>query len=428
MTYRTPRRRFLSLTSGLAVAAAASAPRAAAAAQHGGTWLIRDVRVFDGRRTRGRGSVLVAGGRIAAFNGGPAPRSARVYDGGGRTLLPGLIDCHVHTFDGSLADSVRFGVTTELEMFGDPAALPDARRRRRSTGPSERADLWSAGAGVTVPGGHPLQPGHDFPRVTEGTDIERFVADRVAEGSDFIKVILEDGGPPPRPSLPTLTGEQVRRVIAAAHRHRRRAVVHAEKLRLALAAVRAGADGLAHAFWDVHATAEDIAEFRRAGAFVIPTLSVVDWGHGAERLLADDRVEPWLSATQRYLLQQEPPDRPGRPDFLGIGSANVGRLHTAGVPILAGTDAPIRANVGGASMLIEVEHLVRAGLSPAAALAAATAEPARRFGLADRGRIAPGLRADLLLVDGDPTTDITDLRAIAAIWKNGHLIDRTPAD
>jgi imidazolonepropionase-like amidohydrolase len=262
--------------------------------------------------------------------------------------------------------------------------------------------------------------------VTPGTDIERFVADRVAEGSDFVKVILENGGPPPRPSLPTLSDGQLRRVIAAAHRHRRRAVVHTEKLALALAAVRAGADGLVHVFWDTEATPGGIAEIRRSGAFVVPTLGVVDWGTGAEELLADGRVEPWLSETQRYLLQQKPPDRPGRPDFLKTGSANAGRLHAAGVPILAGTDAPVRANAHGVSMLIELEHLVRAGLSPAAALAAATSVPARGFGLADRGRIAPGLRADLLLVDGDPAADITALRAVTAIWKNGRLVDRTP--
>jgi imidazolonepropionase-like amidohydrolase len=313
-------------------------------------------------------------------------------------------------------------------MFNDPSLLAGARRQRRSTAKTGQADLWSAGIGVIVPGGHPLQPDWDFPRVTAGTDIERFVADRIAEGSDYVKVILENGGPPPRPSLPTLTPDQLRRTIAAAHRHRRRAVVHTEKLRLALSAVRSGADGLVHAFWDTAAGPGEIAEIHRSGAFIVPTLSVVDWGIGAKELLADERVGPWLSGTQRYLLEQQPEDRPGRPDFLKIGSANVGRLHAAGEPILAGTDTPIRANANGVSMLAEVAHLVRAGLGPCAALATATSVPAREFGLADRGRIAPGLRADLLLVDGDPTTDITDLRAIKAIWKNGHLVDRRPPE
>ncbi|GAA2449693.1 amidohydrolase family protein [Actinomadura vinacea] len=430
MNQPTSRRRVLSLAAYLGAAAVGVPPAAAAAsgprAAAGGSFVIRDVRVFDGRRVIERASVLVAEGLIRAVGDVPASPRHRVHDGRGRTLLPGLIDCHVHSFDEGRADALRFGVTTELDMFNDPAILPAARRQRRSTARTERADLWSAGIGVTVPGGHPVNPDWDIPRVTAGTDIDRFVADRVAEGSDYIKVILEDGGPPPRPSLPSLTPEQARQVIAAAHAHRRRAVVHAEKLRLALAAVRSGADGLVHAFWDGEGGPGDIAEISRGGAFVVPTLSVVDWGAGARDLLADERITPWLSPTQRYLLEQVPPDRPGRPDFLAIGSANVGRLHAAGVPILAGTDTPIRANANGVSMLAELGHLVRAGLGPRAALAAATSAPARAFGLADRGRVAPGLRADLLLVDGDPTTDIGAVRAITAIWKNGHPVDRTP--
>ena len=82
----------------------------------------------------------------------------------------------------------------------------------------------------------------------------------------------------------------------------------------------------------------------------------------------------------------------------------------------------------GASMHLELELLGRAGLTPRDVLRAATSVPATVFGLTDRGRIAPGQRADLLLVDGDPTTDITNLRAITAIWKNGYLVDRTAPD
>lgn len=426
MSDRLSRRHVLSLAPGLAAAAVVSSPASGAGA--GGPFLIRDVRIFDGRRVTERGSVLVADGRIVSV-GVPPPRAPQhVYDGRGRTLLPGLIDCHVHSFEGSRADALRFGVTTELDMFNDPSVLADARRQRRSTAKTNQADLWSAGVGVTVPGGHPRTPDWEFPRLAADTDVEQFVADRIAEGADYVKVIVEPGAPPPGPALPTLSPEQVGEVIAAAHKHHRRAVVHAEKLHLALTAVRAGADGLVHAFWDIDARRNDIDDIRGSGAFVVPTLSVVDWGVGAKELLADDRVAPWLSATQRYLLEQTPPDRPGRPDFLNIGATNVRRLHAAGVPILAGTDAPIRANANGVSMLIELSHLVRAGLSPCEAMAAATSVPAREFGLTDRGRIAPGRRADLLLVDGDPTADITNLRAITAIWKNGYLVDRTAPD
>ena len=94
------------------------------------------------------------------------------------------------------------------------------------------------------------------------------------------------------------------------------------------------------------------------------------------------------------------------------------------MPILAGTDAPNPGTAHGVALHRELALLVRAGLTPTEALTAATAGPARAFGLDDRGRIAPGLRADLLLVDGDPTRDITATRQIAAIWKGGVPVER----
>jgi len=103
---------------------------------------------------------------------------------------------------------------------------------------------------------------------------------------------------------------------------------------------------------------------------------------------------------------------------------NVRRLADAGITLLAGTDAPNPGTVFGASLHRELELLVRCGISPAQALAAATAEPARVFGLADRGRVAAGQRADLVLVPGDPLTDITATRAIERIWRGGIGCDR----
>lgn len=94
------------------------------------------------------------------------------------------------------------------------------------------------------------------------------------------------------------------------------------------------------------------------------------------------------------------------------------------MPILAGTDAPNPGTAHGATLHRELELLVRAGLSPLAALQAATSLPAAAFALRDRGRIAPGLRADLVLVDGDPTHDVLATRAIVAIWKLGQRVNR----
>lgn len=113
-----------------------------------------------------------------------------------------------------------------------------------------------------------------------------------------------------------------------------------------------------------------------------------------------------------------------RPADYAMALANVSRLAHAGVTMIAGTDAPNPTTAFGPSLHLELALLVRAGLSPTEALVAATSAPARFFGTPDRGRIAPGLKADMILLDRDPTKDIKALRHIVTIWKNGHVVDR----
>ena len=98
---------------------------------------------------------------------------------------------------------------------------------------------------------------------------------------------------------------------------------------------------------------------------------------------------------------------------------SIARLHQAGVPVLAGTDAAIGGTAFGASLHRELEYFTEAGMTASEALTSATSLPAAVFGLTDRGSIAPGMVADLVLVDGDPTADITATRAIEAVWKDG---------
>ena len=123
------------------------------------------------------------------------------------------------------------------------------------------------------------------------------------------------------------------------------------------------------------------------------------------------------------MLQQGFPMR-GPTRSYAAAEASVKQLLAAGVPILAGTDAGNPGTAHGAALHRELELLVKAGLTPSQALAAGTSVPAKQFHIPDRGRIAPGLRADLVLVNGDPTKDITATRDIAAVWKDGVRADR----
>jgi len=392
-------------------------------------FVVRDARVFDGERDLGVATVVVRDGRIAEVGAGiEAPAGLPVVDGAGKTLLPGLVDAHVHAWGDAQRDMARFGVTTGLDMHGDAARLPALRAQREGIANATLADLWAAGFAVTVPGGHGTQYGFPVPTIGPDADIDAFIAARVDEGADFIKLIIEDlSAYGQQQTLSTLSPRQVHAVVDAAHARGLRAVAHVAVLEGARMAIGAGVDGLVHVFTDAVANDAFIDAMRERNAFVVPTLAVIASvaGSGEGRALLDDaRLAPRLTTEQAGTLTRD--FGPSNPARLRHALDSVRRLHAAGVDILAGSDAPNPGTAHGASLHHELALLVRAGLSPAQALAAATSLPARRFGLDQRGRIAPGMRADLVLVDGDPLEDITATRAIDAVWKNGHRIERDP--
>lgn len=417
----------LSLVLGLAIAAQRDdAPPAS------GTpgFVVQGARVFDGERDLGIATVVVRDGRVEAVGADvEAPAGLAVVDGSGKTLLPGFFDAHVHAWGDAQRDMARFGVTSALDMHGIAGRLPALRAQRDAFENAALADLWATGYAITAPGGHGTQYGFPVPAVEEGTDIDAFIGERVDEGADFIKLIVEDlsaFGATRR--LPTLSSRQVREVVAAAHARQRLAVAHVSTQATARDAVDAGADGLVHVFTDAVAEDAFVAAMRERDAFIVPTLAVVASmaGGGEGRSLASDaRLATLLTAEQRGTLAAD--FGASNPGTLQRALDSVRRLHAAGVDILAGSDAPNPGTAHGVSLHHELELLVRAGLSPAQALAAATSLPARRFGIDDRGRIAAGQRADLVLVDGDPLQDITATRAIIAVWKNGHRIERDPS-
>ena len=403
----------VTLLGGASAMDAHAAPGAGAGPQ----FAIRDVRIFDGTDVIERGTVLVQDGRITAVGADVAvPDGIDRIDGRGRTLLPGLIDAHVHAWGEAQADMLRFGVTSGFDMHGVSDRLAALRAQRDDLGNAGLADLWAAGTAVTAEGGHGTQYGFAVPAVTAETDVEAFTAQRIDEGADFIKLIVEDMRGYGDRRIPTLDIDQVQAAVRAAHARDRLAVAHVSTQDSARDVAAAGVDGLVHIFDDAPADAALVRELARRDVFVVPTLVVIASVAGA-----DPAVAPRLSGSQRGTLDAAFP-LPAAARRLDDAIASVRRLHGAGITILAGSDAPNPGTAQGASLHGELELLVRAGLAPEEALAAATAWPAERFGLGDRGRIAPGQRADLLLVDGDPLQDITATRRIAGVWKNGHAV------
>jgi imidazolonepropionase-like amidohydrolase len=415
-------------TSPAAAASAATAPAAAPTpASQAMPFVVRGARVFDGSRGLGVSDVLVRDGRIAAVGRDlSVPAGTVEVSGAGRTLLPGLIDSHTHTWGAALHQALIFGVTTELDMFTNAQVAAAVKADQAAGRRLDEADLRSAGTLATAPGGHGTEYGFAIPTLTRPEEAEGWVDKRVAEGSDYIKIVIEDGRVAGL-SLPTLDAATVAALVAAAHRHGKLAVVHVETLAAAREAIDAGADGLAHLFVDQLPDPEFGRFVAAHHAFVIPTLSVLRGvtGTTAGTALVDDpHLAPYISPDNAANLQHGFPARPGRIGSYPPAVAAIGQLAAAGVPMLAGTDAPNPGTAHGISLHGELALLVEAGLTPVQALAAATSVPAAIFHLDDRGRIAAGRRADLVLVAGDPTTDILQTRAIERVWKLGVAVDR----
>ena len=188
--------------------------------------LFRDVRVFDGTKAIAHQDVLVRDGKIAAVGSHVSPPAgARVVDGSGKTLLPGLIDAHTHARGPSLVTALMFGVTTELDMFTSVEVAKTLRDEQRAGPVTSRADLLSAGTLVTVPKGHGTEFDPTIPTITSPDSAQAFVDARIAEGSDYIKIVYDDGhtyGMSWTPMRP----ETLRAVVAAAHRRGKLAIVH----------------------------------------------------------------------------------------------------------------------------------------------------------------------------------------------------------
>jgi imidazolonepropionase-like amidohydrolase len=387
--------------------------------------------------------------------GGKPPEHAVIIDAQGGTLLPGLIDAHVHTSVDGLRDALKFGVTTELEMMG---GFTKNGRETQLKGVADIADVRSAGMGVTPKGGHPdeLMPGdgeipdfvlkelekmseeernamlaahtHDHgeaPTLSSREEAVAFVDEQVKDGADYIKIMIEEGTVLAAPGLPVLSQDILRAAVEEAHRHQKIAIAHVLTADASRQAIDVGVNGLAHLFIDRPETTSDLVRrIAEAGAFVTPCLvlnsSII--GNPASGIAEDPRVSSKLSPEWIDTLNSSFNTYPQ--GSMEDNYRNVMDLHHAGVDILVGTDVsvPVPTLGGlahGASVHHEMQLLVEAGFTPVEALQSATSKTARRFGLDDRGRIVEGARADLVLIDGDPTTNISDTLSIRGVWQRG---------
>ncbi len=396
--------------------------------QNNNTFVIKNVRIFNGQRILPDKTIVVRDGKIAGIGKkSKIPAGAVMIDGTGCTLLPGLIDSHVHIYqENALKQSLIFGVTTVMDMLTDINFLSEMKKQQAAGVGLDRSDFFSAGICVTAPGGHPTQLGIKIPTINGPEEAQAFVDARIAEGADYIKIMYDDGSEF-NFNMPTISKDTLAAVVKAAHKRDKKTVVHIETSQFAHDAIAAGADGLAHTF--ISGSPDD--EFYKFAAdhkiFVIPTLAVQQPFCGDSEgaaLITDKDLAPYLTEMDISNLNKFFPSSPKNKISFSTAKKSILPFKKYGVSILAGTDVLNWGTAYGASLHRELELLVQAGLTPSEALSSATSVPAKIFDLKDRGNIALEQRADLVLVKGDPTKDIKATRNIVGVWKSGIRADR----
>ncbi len=406
------------------------------------TLYIHAGRLLDvpGKAPRGPSTVIVEDGRIKSVQSGhtAAPAGVRVVDLRDRFVLPGLIDSHVHLSSdragdagllASLTDSpqlaafetywnaqktLRAGFTTvrNLGDEGGVLALKEAIARGWTTGPR----IVDAGQSISTTAGHmdgrlglrdDLHEAIGHANLCDGVeDCRRAVRRQIGRGADVIK-IATTGGVNSRIGAglgKQMFDDEAKAIVDTAHLGGKKVAVHAHGADGVALALRMGADSIEHG---TLMDDETIRLFARSNAYYVPTLSTVN-GY-LERIAKDANAYP--------------PDVRAKIDFrISITGKALERAVPAGVKVAFGTDAGVSKHGRNAD---EFELLVKHGMTPATAIHAATVNAAELLGLAKEiGTLEPGKRADLIAVAGDPLADVTVLKTVNLVMKDGVVVAR----
>ena len=389
------------------------------------TLVLSGARIIDGTGTepvRGRSVVVEKGVITAVVEDARAPRGNGV-DLAGHTLLPGLINSHVHLCLGAEADparamreeplaltaikallrareTARAGVTTVRDLGGREYAELAARRAIQE-GLIDGPRIVAAGRPVCMTGGH----GHWLGREADGPDDARkAVREQLKAGADVIKIIATGGvlTPGVEPGSPQMTFEEMRAAIEEASRAGRRTAAHAMAATGISEAIDAGITSIEHG---VYLTEEIVAHMRRDGTFLVPTLN-------APAAIATGGL---AAGIPEYMVRKSEQVVPPH-------VASFQLAHRAGVRIAAGADSGTPLNFHG-SLLPELTLMVKYGMTPLEVIRAATVTAADCLGLGEvTGRVAPGYAADLIAVAGDPAERIETLADLKLVLVNGRII------
>jgi imidazolonepropionase-like amidohydrolase/ABC-type multidrug transport system permease subunit len=439
--------------------------------KRGRSWLIQNARIFvgDGRVIE-MGSVLVKGGKIAQIFEGPAPDAkslnAEAIEAAGKTVLPGLIDVHVHlgasggfhedmakAFDPRGAEralqAYLYSGVTAVRSAGDSLDTMLKLRRTFGTGEKLGAELFLCGPLFTTEDGHGTEYAKFMPEAMRASFLAGFVrtptsADQArtqvdelaSEGVDAIKAVLEAGVA--GFTFNRMNVDLLAAVAAEAHAKNLPISVHTGNAADVADAVKIGVNSLEHGSLIDEIPDATIAEMKAKGTALNPTLSVVDgltsFARGDTSPLKRSLVQQvtpadLLAGSERAISnQQYAKMREGlsfHPMSLEIGGRNLVKAWQAGVPLVTGSDAGNFYVLHGPTVQREIELWVQAGIPTEVALQAATANAAKLLRASERiGTVEVGKEATLLIVDGNPLQDVKALSAISIVLMKGERVVR----
>jgi imidazolonepropionase-like amidohydrolase/ABC-type multidrug transport system permease subunit len=440
--------------------------------ERGKTWLLQNARIYvrNGKVIES-GSVLIRGGKIAEIYEGAAPDAktlkADMIEAAGKTVLPGLIDVHVHLgatggfyddwskFDANKAadremEGYLFCGVTAVRSAGDAVDAMLKLRKQFASGEKLGTELFLCGPLFTAEGGHGTEYGKFLPEALRAGFIAQFVrtpktADEArkqvdalaAQHIDAIKGVLEAGAP----GYPfnRMDVGILRAVADEAHAKNLPVAVHTGNSQDVIDAVALPADSIEHGSYVDEIPDATIAEMKAKGIAFDPTLSVVEaftnFAQGNTTLLKRSLVQ---QVTQKELL--EGTEHAGTnsemaglreglkhyPMSLEIGGKNLMKAWRAGVLLVTGSDAGNFLVLHGPTVQHEIELWVAAGIPIEVALQAATYNAAKLLRAESRlGTIEKGKEATLLIVDGNPLQDVRALSSVSTVFMKGERVSRS---